>query len=248
MRRMYAHGIGRMPADPHGAAAIGPGPVSGPASGTSGWFGRYGARWARTATGPTPGPPPPWGMQNVLCRFRWLTSAPNLPGWARPTSALRLAPSTYTWPPASCTAAQMSPIASSNTPCVDGYVTIERGDRRRVGVELRPQVVEVDVALVVARDDHDPHARHRRRRRVRAVGRRRDEAHVAADVASAAMPLADGEQSGELALRPGVRLQRHGVVARHLGQPPLEVGDQHAIAVGLVERRERMDAGEARAT
>ena len=36
-----------MLAEPHGAAEIGPGPVAGPASGTSGWFGRYGARWAR---------------------------------------------------------------------------------------------------------------------------------------------------------------------------------------------------------
>ena len=43
--------------------------------------------------GPDPGPPPPWGMQNVLCRFRWLMSPPNFPGRARPTSALRLAPS-----------------------------------------------------------------------------------------------------------------------------------------------------------
>ena len=45
-----------MPAEPHGAAEIGPTPVSGPASGRSGWFGRNGARCARTATGPTPGP------------------------------------------------------------------------------------------------------------------------------------------------------------------------------------------------
>ena len=35
-----------MPAEPHGAPEIGPMPVAGPASGTSGWFGRYGARWA----------------------------------------------------------------------------------------------------------------------------------------------------------------------------------------------------------
>jgi len=33
-------------------------------------------------TGPTPGPPPPCGMQKVLCRFRWLTSPPNSPGAA----------------------------------------------------------------------------------------------------------------------------------------------------------------------
>ena len=73
-----------MPADPYGAAATGP--DSRP--------GRYGARCDRTATGPTPGPPPPCGMQNVLCRLRCDTSAPNRPGRARPTSAFRLAPST----------------------------------------------------------------------------------------------------------------------------------------------------------
>ena len=81
-----------MPADPYGAAATGPTPPG--TGGASGWAGRKGARWARTPIGPTPGPPPPWGMQKVLCRFRWLTSPPKRPGWATPTSALRLAPST----------------------------------------------------------------------------------------------------------------------------------------------------------
>jgi len=31
-----------------------------------------------------PGPPPPWGIQNVLCRLRWETSPPNWPGAATP--------------------------------------------------------------------------------------------------------------------------------------------------------------------
>ena len=36
------------------------------------------AVWACTHTpiGPIPGPPPPCGMQKVLCRFRWDTSLP----------------------------------------------------------------------------------------------------------------------------------------------------------------------------
>src|SRR5215475_8245149 len=93
MSLAYVQLIGRMPAEPHGAEDTGPGPVSGPASAAAGWLGRNGARWARAATGPTPGPPPPWGMQKVLCRFRWLTSPPNRPGRATPTRALRLAPS-----------------------------------------------------------------------------------------------------------------------------------------------------------
>ncbi len=118
---MYAHEIGRIPADPHGAAATAPiPPPAGPHSGTTGWPGRYGTRCSRTATGPTPGPPPPCGMQNVLCRFRCETSAPNAPGAASPTSALRFAPSTYTWPPCSCTTAHTSTIPVSNTPWVDG--------------------------------------------------------------------------------------------------------------------------------
>src|SRR5207253_3421984 len=137
---MYIHGIGRIPADPHGAAERAPTAMpdgsgasthrpTGPASGTTGWPGRNGARWDRTHTGPTPGPPPPWGMQNVLCRFRCDTSPPNRPGAASPTNAFRLAPSTYTWPPWRCTRSQIGPIASSNTPCVDGYVTINAASR-----------------------------------------------------------------------------------------------------------------------
>ena len=82
-----------MPAEPHGAADTGPTPPPsgrGPAIGCSGWFGRYGARCARTATGPTPGPPPPCGMQKVLCRFRCETSPPNVPGLARPTMRVQV--------------------------------------------------------------------------------------------------------------------------------------------------------------
>src|SRR6187431_1096247 len=115
--------MGRMPAEPYRAADTGPTPSPAPAAPfepASGSLGKCGARWARTATGPTPGPPPPCGMQNVLCRFRWETSAPNLPGRAYPTSAFKLAPSTYTWPPASWTFSQSAAIDASYTPWVDG--------------------------------------------------------------------------------------------------------------------------------
>ena len=47
--------------------------------------------------GPTsmtmPGPPPPWGIAKVLCRFRCDTSEPNLPGFDKPTCAFIFAPS-----------------------------------------------------------------------------------------------------------------------------------------------------------
>ena len=108
--------IGRMLAEPCGAAETGPTLLSA----ASGLPGRKGAKCERTATGPTPGPPPPCGMQKVLCRFKCETSDPNLPGLAVPTSAFMLAPSMYTWPPAAWMMSQISVIESSNTPCVEG--------------------------------------------------------------------------------------------------------------------------------
>src|SRR5579875_36268 len=100
---MKAHESGRIPADPYGADATGPAvpPVLSGVSGPEGLDGpegpegpgRNGARCDLTATGPTPGPPPPCGMQKVLCRLRWDTSAPNDVGVASPTRALRFAPS-----------------------------------------------------------------------------------------------------------------------------------------------------------
>ena len=43
---------------------------------TTGWVGRKGVKCFFTPMGPIPGPPPPWGMQNVLWRFKWETSDP----------------------------------------------------------------------------------------------------------------------------------------------------------------------------
>ncbi|MOA39246.1 hypothetical protein D3C78_1610090 [compost metagenome] len=113
--RMYIQVIGRMLALPNGAALTAPALRC-----MCPWPGRNGARWDFTPIGPTPGPPPPWGMQKVLCRFRCETSPPNLPGAHRPTMAFMLAPSMYTWPPLSWVIAQISRMRSSNTPWVDG--------------------------------------------------------------------------------------------------------------------------------
>ena len=91
---MYTQEIGKIEALPKGAADTTSLVSQSPATGTTGLVGKKGIRCSPTPMGPMPGPPPPWGMQNVLCRFRWETSAPNLPGLARPISALRFAPST----------------------------------------------------------------------------------------------------------------------------------------------------------
>ena len=80
--------------------------------------GKNGAKWDFTPILPTPGPPPPekqrgilvifviyefieseykiyipWGIQNVLCKLRWHTSAPICPGEVNATWAFIFAPS-----------------------------------------------------------------------------------------------------------------------------------------------------------
>ena len=114
--RMYIQLIGSTAALPSGAAETAPTPSPGSEKPPLAWPGRKGTRSATTQTGPTPGPPPPCGMQNVLCRFRWLTSPPNSPGAATPTSAFMLAPSTYTLPPCRWTISHSSRTRRSNTP------------------------------------------------------------------------------------------------------------------------------------
>ena len=65
-----------MDALPHGAADTAPIESSSSPKSTTEWSGRWGASSAVQQIGPIPGPPPPCGMQKVLCRFRWQTSAP----------------------------------------------------------------------------------------------------------------------------------------------------------------------------
>ena len=65
--------------------------------------------------------------------------------------------------------------------------------RRRLGA----QVVEVDVAAVVAGHHHDPHPRHGRGGGVRAVGGRRNQDHVAAAAPMVAMPGANDHEPRE---------------------------------------------------
>ena len=47
-----------------------------------------GASAALSTVGPAPGPPPPWGVENVLCRLMCMASTPRSPGRTRPTMAL----------------------------------------------------------------------------------------------------------------------------------------------------------------
>lgn len=104
--------------------------------------------------------------------------------------------------------------------------------------DLRAQVVEVDVAELVARDHHDAHAREHGAGRVRAVRALRDEADRARVVAVREVVAADREQARELALAARVRLEADGVVARDVGEPGLQLEDELEVALDVVRRGE----------
>ena len=192
--------------------------------------GRYGARCAATATGPTPGPPPPCGMQNVLCRLRWQTSPPSSPGPRQPDQRVEVRAVDVDLP-----AGLVHEVADrAHALLVDavrrGVGDHDRGHLRAVLVQLGAQVVEVDRAVDGRGDDDDAHARERRRRRVGAVRARRDQADVTL-VAARRVVAVDGQQPGQLALRARVRLHRHRRVARDLRQPVLQLRHQLGVAL-----------------
>ena len=244
---MYIHEIGRIDAEPYGREPhTGADRPSRRRGGRYRWPGRKRARCAPTPIGPTPGPPPPCGMQNVLCRLRCETSAPNSPGAARPTSAFRFAPSTYTCPPCSWTIAQSAADARLEHAVRRRIRDHDRGEVRAVRARLGLEVGHVDVAVGVAGDDDDAHAGHLRRRRIGAVRGGRNQADVAMPFAAARVIRLDHEQPRVLALRAGIGLQRHRGVAGGRAQHPLEIGDDLGVALGLVGRRERMELAELR--
>ena len=98
-------------------------------------------------------------------------------------------------------------------------------DRRQVvavSVRLRPQVAKVDVAVVIARDDHDLHAGHLRGCGIGAVRGCGNQANVAHGLPLRGVIGLDDQESGVFALRARVRLQRHGGVSGRCAQHALE--------------------------
>jgi hypothetical protein len=84
---IYAQEIGKIDAEPHGALESAPNDslLDTPSISIIEWLGKYGAKCFFTPIGPIPGPPPPCGIQNVLCKFKWQTSKPISEGLHKPT-------------------------------------------------------------------------------------------------------------------------------------------------------------------
>ena len=66
---MYIHEIGKILELPHGAAETAPIPFFGPDSLITSCVGKNSAKCLPQAMGPIPGPPPPCGIQKVLCKL-----------------------------------------------------------------------------------------------------------------------------------------------------------------------------------
>ena len=116
-----------------------------------------------------------------------------------------------------------------------------------MGLRLGGEVGDLDVAGRIAgyRDDLQPG--HDGGGRVGAVGGHRNEADVAVRIAGRSVIVADGEQARIFALAAGVGLQRDRVEAGDLGEHRLELLEELLVALRLLERREGMHEGEARA-
>ena len=113
--------------------------------------GKNGPRCAATQMGPTPGPPPPCGMQNVLCRFRWQTSAPMIGGTANAHLGVHVRAVHV-----NLTAAIMDDPANLLDALLEHAVRRRIGHHQRrqivlVRLRLAPRVLQINVALGVAR-------------------------------------------------------------------------------------------------
>ncbi|MOA09185.1 hypothetical protein D3C78_1289970 [compost metagenome] len=84
---------------------------------------------------------------------------------------------------------------------------------------LDAQIVQIDVAVLVAGHHHYAHSCHLGRSRVSTVCGTWDQADMTAGFVTAFMVMADRQQPGVFALRAGVRLHANRVVTGQLHQP-----------------------------
>ena len=196
--------------------------------------------------GTAPGPPPPCGMQKVLCRLRCDTSDPHAPGWPEADQCVHVgAVGTH------LSAVPVHDFADFHHVFLEhavggGIGEHDRGEVVRVLFGLRADIGHVDVAVGVALGDNDAHAGHLRGCGVGAVGGLGDQADVAVCLAARGVVATDGEQARVLALRAGVGLEADRVVAGDVRLHRFQRIDQLAIALGLFGRRQRMDVREFR--
>ena len=123
------------------------------------------------------------------------------------------------------------------------------GDHQRrevftVGLRAGAQIVEIDVALLVAGDGRDLQPGQHGAGGVRSVSGGGDEADVAGPLAAARVVAPDREKTGVLSLGTGVGLQRNGGEAGDPRQPVLQVAAEPPVTRRLVLGGVGMHVGE----
>ena len=207
---------------------------------TTGWPGRKGARCGATPIGPMPGPPPPCGMQKVLCRLRWQTSAPMSPGRHEADLGVHVGAVHV-----DLAAVRVDDRADLADRLLEDAVGRGVGDhqrgrgRRACSAALRREVGEVDVA---ARRRRRPATTlkpgHHRAGGVGAVRGDGDQADVAVPLAAALVVGADrraGRRTRPASRRwAAARRPAKPVIS---AEPALEVGEQLARSPAACSRR-----------
>ena len=206
--RRYAQVIGRIDAEPHGAAAMAPAARGGTSVGTQRVIRQVRRQVGAHSDRADPGPATTVRDAERLVQVQVRYIGAELT-WARQTNHR---------------VEVRSVDVDLSTGLVDerthlGDVLLEHSVGRRVchhhrsqGVGVRrdlgAQVVEIDLSRLTSRlDDDDAHAGHDRAGRVRAVCAGRNQAHVPMLLAPRAVVATDRQQPRELALGSGIRLQ-----------------------------------------
>ncbi len=111
---------------------------------------------------------------------------------------------------------------------------------------FRAQVSHVDVAELIAGDRDDFHSGHDGAGGIGPVRGSGNQTDVAMRLLAIFEVGANDEQSGEFALRTGVRLQRHSAEAGDFREPLFQFRKELLITARLRERRKRMNASKLR--
>ena len=116
----------------------------------------------------------------------------------------------------------------------------QRGEFFLVGGSFVAKVIQVYVAVFITFDNDHPHSRHDGTGRVGAMRGRRNQADVPVALAVGFVKGPDTEQAGVFSLGTGVGLQGDGMEPRDLTQHILELLKELLVALGLFQRRKRM--------
>ena len=112
-----------------------------------------------------------------------------------------------------------------------------------VCIGFRPQVRQVDIALVVTGDDDHVQTGHNCAGWIRSMRRGRNEADVSLGLPAHPVVLAHDEEAGVFALRTCIGLQRNPLEAGNFAQHVLQFGENRRVPLGLLYGRKRMQPG-----